>query len=473
MRTLIATLFIAVCGFHVSATTWQVGPGQTYTLPSQVSELVGDGDTVNIEAGTYPSDVARWAADDLLLRGVGGMAHLESNGMSWGDKAIWVIQGDRTTVEWIEFSECSVPDQNGAGIRQEGRDLTVRHCYFHHNEDGILAGEIHPSTMLIESTEFAYNGFGDGFSHNLYIGNIDSLIFRFNYTHHAFEGHELKSRAWVNVIEYNRIGNEELGEASREIDLPDGGQAYIIGNVVQQGLLSQNSNLIGYALESFSNPGPHELYAVNNTLVNEKANGSFFSIANGTEFFKAYSNILAGGGTFTAGFWPANLDTLANLRMTDIASVGFADPNAYDYHIDVSSPAHNHGYPAGIANSGYPLVAWYEYVHQTGGVLRCQHALLDAGAFETCTTDLNELASADLMLFPNPATESITLDLPSGEIVQRVDLIDALGRVLREETANALDRLTIDLEGLPGGVITVRVWTSRGARQGSFVKVQP
>jgi len=33
-----------------------------------------------------------------------------------------------------------VPDKNGAGIRQEGAGLTVRNCFFHDNEDGILTG---------------------------------------------------------------------------------------------------------------------------------------------------------------------------------------------------------------------------------------------------------------------------------------------------------------------------------------------
>jgi hypothetical protein len=88
-------LLLIACSTRCYAVQWTVGPGQTYTAPSQVSTLVGNGDTVNILAGTYPSDVARWQADDLVLRGVGGMAHLESNGNAWGGKAIWVIQGDQ------------------------------------------------------------------------------------------------------------------------------------------------------------------------------------------------------------------------------------------------------------------------------------------------------------------------------------------------------------------------------------------
>ena len=463
-------LFLLLTGavVHAQAMVWLVGPGQTYTLPSQVSDLVGNGDTVDIEAGTYPSDVARWQADDLLLRGVGGLAHLESNGLSYGGKAIWVIQGDRNTVEWIEFSECSVPDQNGAGIRQEGLGLSVRHCYFHDNENGILAGELHPCTIRIEYSEFDHNGYGDGFSHNLYIGNVDSLIFLYNYSHHAHVGHELKSRAWVNVIAYNRIGNEADGDASREIDLPNGGQAYLIGNVIQQGLQSENSNLVGFGMEGTSNPGPHEFYAVSNTLVNEQANGTFFQ-APSEVFFKAYGNILAGGGGFVSA-WPTSIDTLGNLRATSIASVGFDDAANYDYHITTSSPAHAIAYPAGIATGGYPLVAWYEYVHPTNGTLRCQHATLDAGAFETCTTGIDDANTERISLFPNPASEYVTLTFTGAFLPRNVQLFDLQGRVCGTWAVNGTQRLTVAVGDLPTGIYLVRALDASGVLTARLVK---
>ncbi|MCC7502117.1 MAG: hypothetical protein IT229_06290, partial [Flavobacteriales bacterium] len=449
MRTLLISS-ITVLPFSALATIWQVGPGYTFTAPSQVSTLVGDGDTVNIEAGSYPSDVALWTADDLLLRGVGGLADLESNGLSYGGKAIWVIQGDRTTVEWIAFRECSVPDQNGAGIRQEGHHLTVRHCQFQDNENGILAGEVHPSTIRIEHSEFAYNGYGDGYSHNLYIGNVDSLIFRYNYSHHAHVGHELKSRAWVNVIETNRFSNEADGDASREVDLPNGGTTYLIGNVIQQGPLGQNSNLVGYGLEGLTNPDPHELYAINNTLVNEKSVGSFFAVMNGTDLFKAYSNILAGGGTWTPGWWPATVDTLANTRITDIAMVQFMDAAAYDYRIAIGSPADGGGFPAGSSNSGYPLVAEYEYVHPTDRILRCQQALLDVGAFETCTaTGLSEgRVNIEPYLYPNPATDLVTIVLPDAMPYAAIQVFDARGRMLVPPLQRMSDRYLMDVSEL-------------------------
>lgn len=455
MRSYVILAFLVLKVTTLSATQWQVGPSETYTAPSQVSTLVSAGDTVNIMAGIYPSDVARWSANDLLLRGVGGMAHLESNGLAWGGKGIWVIQGDRTTVEYIEFSECSVPDENGAGIRQEGHDLTVRNCYFHDNENGILAGTVNPSVILIEYTEFGNNGSGDGQSHNLYINNIDSLIFRYNYSHHAHVGHELKSRAHVNVIEYNRFSNEAEGDASRELDLPNGGTTYLIGNVIQQGPLGQNSNLVGFGLEGLSNPTPHALYAINNTLVNEKTVGSFFSVPS-TVLFKAYANILAGGGSYLATGFPTMTDTLGNLRMQSIAAVDFLSPSNYDYRISNSSPANAVGYPAGIAPSGYPLVAWDEYVHPTSRTTRCQHATLAAGAFEACTTvRVEEQLNHDLNVWPIPASNAITVDLDAlSDPTLRLD--DAQGRTVLIRR-NVRGTTQLDLGPFAPGVYTLHV----------------
>ena len=130
------------------------------------ASAVHDGDVVEIDAGTYTNDVATWSANNLTVRGVNGRASLTiTNGTNEGGKAIWVVAGANFTAENIEFSGATVPDQNGAGIRGEGSGtLTIRNCYFHDNEDGILAGDSPGSEILIEYSEFAYNGAGDGFS---------------------------------------------------------------------------------------------------------------------------------------------------------------------------------------------------------------------------------------------------------------------------------------------------------------------
>jgi hypothetical protein len=437
-------------GMQLHATIWQVGPSHTYTMPSQVSTLVQNGDTVDIDAGNYPSDVCRWQADNLLLRGVGGMAHLESNGLSWGDKAIWVIQGNNNRVEWIEFSECTSTSQNGAGIRYEGLNLTVSHCYFHNNENGILGGAFHPCTVIIEFSEFAYNGYGDGFSHNLYVGNIDTLVFRYNYTHHCSVGHELKSRAYVNYILYNRFSNEANGTASREIDLPNGGLAIVMGNVIQQGLNGQNSNLVGYGLEGLSNPAPHNLYLVNNTMVNEKPAGNFVNVSSSTNLYKGYNNIFAGAGSFLSGA-PTTLDTAGNKIYSSISSAGFSNSAIYDYHLLLSSTAINAGTNAGTAGNGFSLTPISEYLHPANYMAKNISGNIDAGVYEynSSTGIFSSETAEDVRVF----VVDESLYIYSSEKISSFQVRDLQGRIASDKN---------DLSALRTGIYLAVVQTASG-----------
>jgi hypothetical protein len=106
-------------------------------------------------------NVCAWSTDGLSLVGVNGRPHIDAAGQSAQGKAIWVIAGDDTTVDNIEFSGCPCRTPTERGIRQEGANLTVRNAYFHDNEDGILAGDNAASTITIEHSEFLRNGAGD------------------------------------------------------------------------------------------------------------------------------------------------------------------------------------------------------------------------------------------------------------------------------------------------------------------------
>src|SRR5947207_12487138 len=139
MKSLLFLCMIVYCETSL-AKLYQVGPSRTYTAPSKVMNLVSDGDTIDIDAGPYSGDVGTWTKNDLVIRGIGGMAHVDAAGKNAQGKAIWVITGKNTYIENVEFSGCTVPDHNGAGIRQEGDNLELRHCFFHDNEDGVLTG---------------------------------------------------------------------------------------------------------------------------------------------------------------------------------------------------------------------------------------------------------------------------------------------------------------------------------------------
>ncbi|MDB5035333.1 MAG: hypothetical protein JWQ98_2574 [Chlorobi bacterium] len=460
MFLLLATLLL-LNSLSAHATTWVVGPTRSYTAPSKVSGLVQSGDTVAIDAGVYSLDVTRWAANNLVLMGMGGYAHLNAGKTSFGGKAIWVISGNNTTVESVEFSDCACPDHNGAGIRQEGNNLTVRHCYFHDNEDGILGGGDATSALVVEHSEFSHNGFGDGYSHNLYIGNIYSLTFQFNYSHGAVIGHELKSRAYRNYILYNRISNEATGTASREIDLPNGGTAILIGNEIQQGPQGTNSGIIGYGLEGLSNPTPHRLVLVHNTIVNEKGSGTFIAVQAGTEFFKARGNVFAGPGNLFSGS-AMTIDTMNNMELS--ASVaGFVALSNYDYHLVSSSPLIDKGADPGFDGT-YALVPTAEYLHPASGESRVSSGQMDIGAHEYHGPAGVAVHAADAVVIgirPNPFSSYAIMDYAGLPKHSLLIISDAMGndvrRVSLEGTGEAISR-----EGLPAGIYFGRIIGSDG-----------
>lgn len=383
----ILLLFYFILPVSCFATKWNVGsPGSLYTAPSLVANLVNDGDTVEIYGKEYVGDVCTWTKNNLVLIGINGRPHLRANGNNAQGKGIWVISGNNVRVENIEFSEAKVPDENGAGIRAEGLNLYIINCHFHNNENGILTNA-NIKKITVENTEFGYNGIAGirgGYTHNIYIGNIDTAVIQFNYFHHAYVGHEFKSRARVNYILFNRFSNETNGTASRNIDLPNGGLSYIIGNIIQQGPNSDNSNMVGYGLEGLSNAAPHALYVINNTFVNDRSGGSFLHAANGIEQLKMYNNIFAGIGTVLNFGGPASvIDSVTNIVQPDKALIHFVNANAYDYHLTVPVGA---GTQPGVGYNNFSLLPAYQYQHMAHGVTRINSAPVDIGAYAVSQT---------------------------------------------------------------------------------------
>jgi hypothetical protein len=368
------------CAQVATATTGRrlrVGPTQQYKTPSAVAAAAQDGDTIEIEAGEYPGDVAVWSANRLTIRGVNGMAHLAANGKSAQQKAIWVIRGNDATVENIEFSGCRVPDRNGAGIRQEGKDLVVRHCSFHDNEDGILTGANPESDILIEYTEFHHNGQGDGYSHNMYIGQVRSFTLQFCSSHHAKVGHIVKSRAQTNFILYNRLMDEQDGSSSYVIDLPNGGKSFIIGNIIQHSAHAENGVAVSYATEGAKN-AVQELYVVNNTYINERAaSGSFLRVAGKPLMVRVINNLVTGSKTVLTG-----LGETSNNLVTD--KPGFVDAAHNDYRLTPQSPALRAGIDPGKAGD-FSLVPMFYYRHPLGADPRPTDEKLDIGACQVLT----------------------------------------------------------------------------------------
>src|SRR4051812_20497641 len=180
-----------------------VGPGEQFAKISDAISAAQNGDTINVDAGTYTNDYAS-ISKNITLQGVGGMVKLVSTGYIPNGKGIFVTNGN-ITINNFEFSGAKVLDANGAGIRYETGDLALNNCYFHDNENGLLGGYRTTDSITINNSEFAYNGRGDGQTHNLYVGTIGSLTINNSYFHDAKVGHEIKSRALNTTITNSRI----------------------------------------------------------------------------------------------------------------------------------------------------------------------------------------------------------------------------------------------------------------------------
>src|SRR5882672_208559 len=352
----------------------RVGAKRELKRPSAAAEIARDGDIIEIDAGIYDGDAAVWRQSRLTIRGVGGRAHLRADGAQAENKGIWVIKGNETQVESVEFSGATVSDQNGAGIRLEGAGLTVRDCYFHDNENGILTGANQASDIVVEHSEFAHNGFGDGQSHNLYIGGVRSFTLRFSYVHHALVGHNVKSRALRNYITYNRIMDENDGRSSYAVEFPNGGLAFVIGNVIQKGPETENSTAVSYGAEGLQHP-LNELYFVNNTVANDRPGGGLFLFVKaGADAARIVNNVFTGRGEVLSGPGEVRNNVVA-------AKSAFVAPADFDYRLKAGAAAIGRAIDPGSAQ-GFDLRPVAEYAHKAQKRSRGSSGKLDAGALE-------------------------------------------------------------------------------------------
>lgn len=280
-------------GANDSGKIIEVGAQRKVKTLSEASLLAKDGDVIEVDAGSYFGDVAVWTQNNLTLRARNGRARLIAQGQSAESKGIWVVRGGKFNIDGFDFVGAAVSDNNGAGIRFEKGNLSINNCRFLENENGILTGGDTNSTLEISNSEFGNNGFGDGKSHNLYVGAIRTLKVSGSYFHHGKSGHLLKSRAANNLIFYNRLTDESGGTASYELEFPNGGSAFVVGNVIQQSSTTDNPIVVSFGAEGYT-VAHNRLYLINNTLVDLRPQGGkFLRIKSGADVI-AVNNLLVG-----------------------------------------------------------------------------------------------------------------------------------------------------------------------------------
>lgn len=380
-RAIMAWVLMAGAGLAhgaelTSTKTLLVCPSCSLKTPSEAAKFAKDGDTIEIMAGEY-QDSAIFTANNLTLRGIEGRPHIRAPKQLVEGKAVWLLKGNDSQISHIEISGAKVNDRNGAAIRLEGRGLMLDSVHFHHNENGVLVGDRNGagSRIRILRSEIAHNGAGDGQSHNVYVGAIDELYVEASYLHHAKIGSHIKSRARRTEVRYNFLGDENSGSASYNVELPNGGDALLLGNIFQKGQKAQNWAFVSHGAEKGGAKG--ELLMVHNTFVSVRENGAVVLNNTGQALLRSYNNFMVGkvfpyeGGESEGD---VSIGTGFSLFGTEQP---FLDPRGFDYHLLAKSSAVD----AGVALPK-ALTPTLSYQHPAATTARIVNAKPDAGAYE-------------------------------------------------------------------------------------------
>jgi hypothetical protein len=331
---------------------------------AEAAQSAQDGDVVEIHSGEYHGDVAVWLQKRLTIRGVGPTAPvMRADARSAEGKAIWVLRDGAFEIENVAFEGARVPDLNGAGIRFERGRLTLRRCRFTDDEMGVLTGNDADSELTVDDSEFAHAPRDRGpRKHLLYVGRIGRFSVTGSRFHDAFEGHLIKSRARESYVAYNLLYDDVDGMAGYELEFPDGGTAYVVGNVIGQSATTTNPAVIAYGAEG-SYWNTNALYLSHNTLLSDlEADTSFVRAWREhlpTLRVVAINNLTLGRGSFA----PVAGDRFKGNRALPRAAM--RDARALDFRLGKRSPLRGAGVVPPVVD-GHPLAPDQEFMLPLG-----------------------------------------------------------------------------------------------------------
>lgn len=219
-------------GGPAAARTLAVGPGLEFAAPSGAARAAKDGDIVTIAPGNY-FDCAIWSAGHLTIQAAGPGVVITDK--TCAGKAAFVIDGNGVTVSGLTFQRIRVPDGNGAGIRAEGHDLTVRDSRFINNEVGILDG-VRGGSLVITGSTFSANKGGSP-EHPLpavLAGGLDLLRIERSVFEPARGGLHVVSSALRTDLVDDRLSDDGGGMSGPLVSIA-GGTVTLTGNTVDLG----------------------------------------------------------------------------------------------------------------------------------------------------------------------------------------------------------------------------------------------
>lgn len=270
------TLVAALAPVAAGAATLEAGAGKTYKLPSEAIAAAHDGDTVRIAPGEY-FDCAQVKQNNITIEGAGDGVVLTDK--ACGGKGLLITDGSNITIRNLTLTRARVPDGNGAGIRAEGRGLTVEHVKFINNQNGILANPAPDGTIIVRDSEFARNGACDPTcAHGIYVNSLKLLRIEHTTFTETKRAHHIKSRAARTEVIGCTITDGPTGTASYEIELPNGGALVARDNTIEKGPQAENhTGAIVLGAEGVTQPTP-EITIENNTFRNDGDYNTYFVV---------------------------------------------------------------------------------------------------------------------------------------------------------------------------------------------------
>lgn len=274
-----------------SAGVLEVGPGRKFKGLEAANKAAKPGDTILVyprKKGAAYEKVAinvtkprltfvaarKKKSPRVLLSGQG----FEYSGRGNVPRGIFQFQkgSDGGTVRGFILTEAHNKSHNGAGVRiNQANNITVTDCEIHHNDmgvqsngDGTLKAGMH---QLISHCKVHHNGNkkDPGYNHNFYLGGTSAVI-RFCEVFKPLTGHNVKSRAHFNLIEYNFIHDS----LNREFDLVDGKEtglpnshSILRGNVIVKAQPAKGNKTVIHFGQDGGKDHNGTIYLIHNTIL--------------------------------------------------------------------------------------------------------------------------------------------------------------------------------------------------------------
>ena len=292
LRTFVLGVGLVIAPAIAHAATLEVGPNKPYTSLQAALAAAKKGDEISVfttkKSTAYDKSALLIKTPGLNIHPADPNQPITINGGNFDysgsgkiPRAIFQFDkgADGCTLQGFELSGAHNNSHNGAAVRiNQANNITIKNCTIKNNDMGIMSnGEVKDNTganQLIEFCLIEKNGSDKepGYNHNLYLGGASATV-RGCEIAFSTTGHNLKSRAHHNWIEYNFIHDA----ANRELDLVDAGgntdipnsDSVLLGNIIRKAPnMNGNKTVIHFGKDGKADH-TGTLWLVHNTITSD------------------------------------------------------------------------------------------------------------------------------------------------------------------------------------------------------------